>query len=495
MNRSLEAVLALTGTLACTLAGGAWIATAADAAGLPAVRIRADNPIPDCATPGRMMAYLYARNPALDQRYAAIATHYMRQGQELGVRWDYAFFQMIVETGSLSFRHGDNRPGTVRAGQNNFAGLGASGGGAQGDSFPDIATGVKAHLQHLLMYAGERIEQPVAERTRKVQEWGVLTAWHKTVQQPVGFADVTRKWATDPNYTASVEFVGRRFFDGYCVKGEPGSRAQLAAPQTASATKAEPQLAVQAPTAPQLTVVQSKVLPSPERARAPGQFSGQVSGQVSGESSGRISGVELARAAVERARAEGDGNRSSLGFALSAGDSTTRSAAVPLVSAPVMTASAPSAPIIPSRPQPEPRVVVAALTPTAPATLSAPASSPHPAAITAIVPAAKPVNPADEAIRTLVSGKTVVLDATMGATIPIVFRDNGSMRGTAGSLAAFLGSATDEGRWWVARGRLCQRWNVWLDRETQCLTLRQAGSVIHWVRDDGKSGTARIASR
>ena len=198
MNRHRETVLALTGTLAGLLAANAMIATAANAAGPPAVRMSADNPIPDCATPGRLMAYLYSRNPALDQRYAAIAAHYTRLGQELGVRWDYAFFQMIVETGNLSFRHGDNRPGTVRASQNNFAGLGASGGGAQGDSFPDIATGVKAHLQHLLMYAGERIEQPVAERTRKVQEWGVLTAWHKSVHHPIGYADVTRKWATDP---------------------------------------------------------------------------------------------------------------------------------------------------------------------------------------------------------------------------------------------------------------------------------------------------------
>ena len=29
----------------------------------------------------------------------------------LGVRWDYAFYQMIIETGALTYRNG-NRPAT-----------------------------------------------------------------------------------------------------------------------------------------------------------------------------------------------------------------------------------------------------------------------------------------------------------------------------------------------------------------------------------------------
>jgi hypothetical protein len=86
----------------------------------------------------------------------------MRHGEELGLRWDYAFFQMLLETGNLTYK------GDVKPDQNNFAGLGATGRGARGEKFPDISTGVRAHLQHVLMYAGEKVENPVAERTRNI---------------------------------------------------------------------------------------------------------------------------------------------------------------------------------------------------------------------------------------------------------------------------------------------------------------------------------------
>ena len=51
------------------------------------------------------MAYLAERNPKLDPRYAGVATIYMKHGEQLGIRWDYAFFQMMLETGSLSYTH------------------------------------------------------------------------------------------------------------------------------------------------------------------------------------------------------------------------------------------------------------------------------------------------------------------------------------------------------------------------------------------------------
>ena len=129
----------------------------------------------DCLASSRI------ENPKLDQRFSGIAADYMRVGTDLGVRWDYAFFQMVIETGTLSFKS-DGRSGDVRAEQNNFAGLGAVGNGARGESFPDVTTGVTAHLQHLLIYAGEKVPNAVAERTRKVQEWGVLTSWHKSMK-------------------------------------------------------------------------------------------------------------------------------------------------------------------------------------------------------------------------------------------------------------------------------------------------------------------------
>ena len=120
------------------------------AADLPDILAGPRNQVPECVTPGRLTAYLRLRNPQLDSRYDTIATEYMRHGEMLGVRWDFAFYQMIVETGALSYWRG-NRHGDVKPSQNNFAGLGATGKGERGESFTDIGSGVRAHLEHLVL--------------------------------------------------------------------------------------------------------------------------------------------------------------------------------------------------------------------------------------------------------------------------------------------------------------------------------------------------------
>lgn len=43
--------------------------------------------------------------------------------------------------------------GYVKAEQCNFAGLGATGNGLSGNTFPDVRTGVRAQVQHLKAYA------------------------------------------------------------------------------------------------------------------------------------------------------------------------------------------------------------------------------------------------------------------------------------------------------------------------------------------------------
>lgn len=58
----------------------------------------------------------------------------MRRGEDLGLRWDYAFFQMAIETNYLSFRREGGRRSDVRPSQNNFAGLGATGNGVHSKS-------------------------------------------------------------------------------------------------------------------------------------------------------------------------------------------------------------------------------------------------------------------------------------------------------------------------------------------------------------------------
>ena len=260
---------------AAALLSFAFVAGAAHAAGLPAVKASDQNQVPACATPGRLMAYLKDRNPKLDSRFDGIATDYMQVGNKLNVRWDYAFFQMVVDTGGLSFSR-EGRSGDVRSDQNNFAGLGATGKGERGERFPDVATGVTAHLQHVLIYAGEKVPDAVAERTRKVQEWGVLTSWQKGIKGPITFAEVARRWAPGADdYGKTIESAAKRFYDDHCNKPDP-------APELVAA-------------------VETKAGPATAKLKAE-------------EPVEKVSGAEIARNAIAAARADAAaGKRTGLG--------------------------------------------------------------------------------------------------------------------------------------------------------------------------------------
>jgi hypothetical protein len=250
----------------------------AAAGDLPAVKVSSSNKVLSCATPGRLMAFVKTRNDKLDVKFDEIASDYMRHGEELGMRWDYAFFQMLLETGNLKFG------GDVKPSQNNFAGLGATGNGERGESFKDVSTGVRAHLEHLVMYTGEKVANPVAERTRKVQEWGVLTEWQKTIKGPLTFAQLAKKWAPPARkYAHEIEQVSENFVDGPCKAADP--RPELVAAVHAGKAGAKDT---------------ATALPALEVAAAP-------------VADANTPGVEMAKRANVDARAEGTGKRSALG--------------------------------------------------------------------------------------------------------------------------------------------------------------------------------------
>ncbi len=187
---------------------------------MPGIKISPNNAVPECVTPGRLLAFLKDRNPGLNANFDRVPIEYMRIGDELGVRWDFAFYQMMLETGSLSYRNG-SRAGDVKPTQNNFAGLGATGRGESGESFKDIAAGVRAHLEHLLLYSGERLENPTAERTRKVQEWGVLTNWQARFKRPITFVDLAAQWAPGSgSYARMLDGISERFA-AFCDQPDP----------------------------------------------------------------------------------------------------------------------------------------------------------------------------------------------------------------------------------------------------------------------------------
>lgn len=96
-----------------------------------------------------------------------------------------------------------------------------------------------------------------------------------------------------------------------------------------------------------------------------------------------------------------------------------------------------------------------------------------------------------QALRKALTGRTIHLTTPLGR-LPISFRADGTMWGRAGSLASYVGSERDRGRWWIAANQLCQRWNVWLGGRSYCFRLRQRGGTVLWTRNDGLRGVATI---
>ncbi|HEY8129902.1 MAG TPA: glucosaminidase domain-containing protein [Hyphomicrobium sp.] len=299
MLRRVRTPLAFVFAAAVPLAA---ISLPAQAADLPQVKLSAKNKVPVCATPGRLMGFLESRNHGIDPRFEAIAADYMRIGDELKIRWDIAFFQMMLETGNLTFK------GDVSSRQNNFAGMGATGKHVPGESFPDVATGVKAHLQHLLLYAGEHLDNPVAERTRKVQEWGVLTDWQKSLTGPVNYNQLAKEWApTSRRYAADIAALAEAFYGSPCKDADPKPELMaLAKPGHAPANADE---ATSADTAA-------------SNVGAPTQTAS--ASDTPSDPATQLSGADLARRAVDEARKSGSFVRSGLG-----GESLIRSSDTP----------------------------------------------------------------------------------------------------------------------------------------------------------------------
>ena len=201
------------------LAGGTASPAASSPAhaALPEIRTSAHNGVPACATPERLMAFTRDRNGHLDVQFRDIARYYKQHGEHWRVRWDYAYFQMLVETNYLTFRRPDGDRGEVHPRQNNFAGLGAT-GGVSGDSFANVSTGVLAQIQHLVVYSGERIAHPTAPRTQlKMDD---IIALSRVSERPVTFRDLAGRWASDRAYARSIEGTAQAFLTAYC-NGRP----------------------------------------------------------------------------------------------------------------------------------------------------------------------------------------------------------------------------------------------------------------------------------
>ncbi len=116
--------------------------------------------------------------------------------------------------------------------------------------------------------------------------------------------------------------------------------------------------------------------------------------------------------------------------------------------------------------------------------------------ISAVSGAAQAESLSGPEIKKLVSGKRVYLSTPLGMEFPLHYKSNGNVSGDASrfTMASML-APRETGKWWTKGSKLCQQWPSWYNGRAFCFTVQQTGkSTISWVRDDGYSGTARIAN-
>jgi hypothetical protein len=121
---------------------------------------------------------------ALDLPVDDLLAIYLSEAEAEGVRADLAIAQAVYETGW--FTNSDTA-------LNNLAGIGHYDDATSGDAFPDVATGVRAHVQLLKKYAagnGAGLVQPdvAPDATARASTWEELAG----------------TWATSPDYWAGL---------------------------------------------------------------------------------------------------------------------------------------------------------------------------------------------------------------------------------------------------------------------------------------------------
>jgi N-acetylmuramoyl-L-alanine amidase len=138
-------------------------------------------------------------SPAFTVPTPVLAEYYVRYCAEAGLRADLLWAQMIHETGYGMYG------GDVRLEQNNYVGIGATGGGASGASFPTAEAGVMAHVAHMVAYVYTDSPVPWANastdpRFDLVNPRGIVSV----------LADLNGRWAVPgTTYGQSIEAIVR----------------------------------------------------------------------------------------------------------------------------------------------------------------------------------------------------------------------------------------------------------------------------------------------
>jgi hypothetical protein len=142
--------------------------------------------------------FLAENNPRSDRNFSdSLAEYYVMEAALEGVNHDVAFAQMCLETGFLVFG------GLVSPDMNNFCGLGSTGPGHPGETFPEPRIGVRAHIQHLKAYAtDEPLRQELVDPRYRWVRYGSAPA----IQGLAG------TWAADRAYGDKVKLILERLY-------------------------------------------------------------------------------------------------------------------------------------------------------------------------------------------------------------------------------------------------------------------------------------------
>lgn len=130
---------------------------------------------------------------------------YRSEAEAEGVRGDLAIAQAVHETGWFT---------SADAARNNYAGIRHYDDSASGDTFPDVATGIRAHVQLLKKYAAGN---DVALAHPDVAPWAAARA--------TTWAELAGTWATSADYWSAIS----RIYDTMVTSTSRGDAASTPA--------------------------------------------------------------------------------------------------------------------------------------------------------------------------------------------------------------------------------------------------------------------------
>jgi len=163
------------------------------------------------------------------KKAARLAPLYIKYGKLFDIRADIAWAQMIHETGFLEYT------GDVSAKQNNFAGIGATGGGVPGNSFDSEALGIIAQYAHLAWYYYPRHMNNYCSPTYDPRHFG---DGHTRYTGDTSLGFLNGRWAPGSTYTNKIILFANEILEGMgSIEEEPNQAptADAGGPYTATA--------------------------------------------------------------------------------------------------------------------------------------------------------------------------------------------------------------------------------------------------------------------